>query len=146
MNWSHTALVIIILNEREMSWKWHKKGPLRPFYHQLVNVSILIQTHVHASSYRLSFRYSLLVPFSPLGCSKTLFLIMYQNSSGGRGLLSSLGIKKSKALCFLEPAAASISKTSVFACFPLLVQKALWHSSNLKWSRVISCSLVFYLW
>ena len=38
---NHTrALVIIILNKREMSWKQHKKGPLRPFYYQLVNMDL----------------------------------------------------------------------------------------------------------
>ena len=122
---NHTgALVIIILNEREMSWKQHNKGPLRPFYHQLVNVSVLIQIHVHASSYRLSFRYSVLVPLAFMGSIRTMFLIMYQNSFGGRGLLSSLGIKESKAPGFREPVEASVS-TKCLAWVLFMEQKAL---------------------
>jgi len=39
-----------------------------------------------------------------------MILIIYQNSSGGRGLLSSRGIKESQAPGLLEPAAASVSK------------------------------------
>ena len=41
-NWSHTALVIITLNERECHKIRHDEGPPRPLYHQLVNVSVPI--------------------------------------------------------------------------------------------------------
>ena len=104
---------------------------------QLVNVSVKIQTQFLPLNTDSLFRQSVWSLYLPLGSIRTLFLIMHQNSSGGRGLLSSLGIKESKAPGFLEPAAASVSKER-FACFPLLAQKALWHSSNLWFFCVLS--------
>ena len=113
---------------------------------QLVNVSIKIQTQFLPLNTDSLFRQSVWSLYLPLGSIRTLFLIIYQNSSGGRGLLSSLGIKESKAPGFLEPAAASVSK-ECFACFPLLAQKALWHSSNLWFfcvlSLIIHCQLEY---
>ena len=79
-----------------MSWKQHKKGPLRPFYYQWVNVSNPIQTHVHASSYRLYFRYSILVLLSPLGSIWAMFIDFIKDYSRKEGLLLSLGIKELK--------------------------------------------------
>ena len=76
--------------------KQHKKGPLRPFYSQLVNMSLTILTHVHASTHRLSFRYSILVFLSPLGSIWTMFFDYIKNSSREEGLLLSLGIKELK--------------------------------------------------
>ena len=73
-----------------------QKGPLRPFYYQLVNLSVPIQTHVHASSYRLSLRFSVLVPSSPLGSIRIMLFIISKNSSREEGLLLSLRIKELK--------------------------------------------------
>ena len=77
-----------------MSWKQHEKGPLRPFYQQLDNVSLIILTHVHASTLRLSFKYSVLVPLSPLGSIWTILFDYIENSSREEGRLLSLRIKE----------------------------------------------------
>ena len=125
----------------KLIWSDMIRGPLASFFNQLVKVSITIQRTVPASKHRQSV-WSLYLRTS----IRTLLLMIYQNSSGGRGLLSSLGIKESKAPGFLEPAAASVSK-ECFTCFPLLAQKALWHSSNLWFfcvlSLIIHCQLEY---
>ncbi len=113
---------------------------------QLVNVSVRILTQFLPLNTDSHFRQSVWSLYLPLGSIRTMFLIMYQNFSGGRGFLSSLGIKESKAPGFLEPAAASVSK-ECFSCFLLLAQKALWHSSNLWFfcvlSLIIHCQLEY---
>ena len=86
------------------------RGTLATFLNQLVNVSVIFQKTVSASNTDSLFRQSVWSLYLPLGSIRTLFLIIYQNSSRGRGLLSSLGIKETKAPGFLEPAAASVSK------------------------------------
>ena len=76
------------------------KGLWGPFFEP-------VGEHVHnnpdtvpASQHRQSFRQSVWSLYLPLGSIGTLFLVMYQNSSEGRSLLSSLGIKESKASGF----------------------------------------------
>ena len=84
-----------------MKGKYHckrsKKEPLRLFYNHLVNVSLTILTHVHASTHRLSFRYSVLVPLFPLVSISTMFFDYIKNSSREKVLLLSLEIKGAKA-------------------------------------------------
>ena len=87
-----------------------------------------------------------LVPLFSLGSIRTMFLIYLSKFFRGKRFASSLGIKESKALGFLEPAAASVSKEHC-AYFVLLVKKALWHLSNLWFfcvlSLIIHCQLEY---
>ena len=92
-----------------MSWKHHEKGPLRPFYHQLVKVSLTILIHVHASTHRQSFRYSVFVPLSPLGSIWIIFFLLYQKFFQGRRLALSLRMKGAKAIGLMQSIAGSVS-------------------------------------
>ena len=81
-----------------------------PSLNQLVNVSVKIQTQFLPLNTDSLFRQSVWSIYLPLGSIRTLFLIIYQKSSGGRGLLSSLGIKESKAPGFRVTVVASVSR------------------------------------
>ena len=76
--------------------------------------------------------------YLPLGSIRTMFLMIYQNSSSGRCLLSSLGIKEFKAPGFLEPAAASVSKRA----FCLLSALDTEIFVALKYSMVLLCFIL----
>ena len=88
------------------------------------------------ASHTDSWTDSLFFPFTyPWGLRDLFWL--NQIFSGGRGLLSSLGIKESKASVFMEPAAAYIFKERFKA------QKALWLLSTLSF---ISCLSLIISW
>ena len=63
----------------------------------LLFLSVKILTHFLPLNTDSLSRQSVWSLYLTLGSIKTLFLILHQNSSGGRGLLSSLGVKESGA-------------------------------------------------
>ena len=123
--------------EREMIEIRHNKGASGDLFEPGGECVHNNPDTVPASQHRQSFRQSVWSLYLPLGSIGTLFLIMHQNSSGGRGLLSSLGIKESKA-----PGLWSLlqhqSLKSVLPAF------CSWHR-KLYGIQVIYGSSVFYL-
>ena len=121
---------------------------MQPCLIQFRIVSVKIITHFLPLNTNKSFQTVCFGPFiSPWVHKDHIFYITSKFFQRKRFALKpwGQGVWRSR---LMEPATASVSK-ECFACFLLLAQKALWHSSNLwffcVFSLIIYCQLEYLL-